>query len=522
MAHHSDYDGVYFTLQSLRLYQDLKDCEILIVDNDASSEHGKAVRALVDSLQGNDKEPESTPICPVRYLSFTDSTGTSATRNAIFDHARGEAVLVMDCHVQLRAGSVARLIAHYQGAPEEAQDDLFSGPLLTDDLQLAVTQWKLQWCNAMWGQWDVPLSADALMDPQAQPFEIEAQGLGLFSARRDSWLRFHSDFRFFGGEEGYIHEKYRRHGRRAMCLPWLQWTHRFARPSGVQYPVSARASARNVLIGLQSLGMSTETARKHFVEEMGLDPSVGAQLERAPVADQPFLPETGKQTLNDTTIPLAFSNLGKPLPLSYGSIQEVCDFLRRHTPGLDRLQHMLELLVKGTSSLLEISSQRESTALLLALISQLPHQAQTSMYRFRSHQSQRDTLLNVMSHALQPESQFLEWTDVRRRAHQLSLSACLPSNAPNESQRNEAQVNEAAPSVHNPFDAMFFGAGNWALSGEDVRLINRWVKRQVLIEQCDDNTLRCMLDQGDWQVADRSPEMGGWCLFSRVETNRGK
>jgi hypothetical protein len=65
MAHHRDYDGVYFTLQSLRLYQDLKDCEILIVDNDANSEHGKAVKALVDSLQGDEDQPGSTPVCPV-------------------------------------------------------------------------------------------------------------------------------------------------------------------------------------------------------------------------------------------------------------------------------------------------------------------------------------------------------------------------------------------------------------------------------------------------------------------------
>ena len=33
MAAYNDFNGVYFTLQSLRLYQDLQDTELLVVDN---------------------------------------------------------------------------------------------------------------------------------------------------------------------------------------------------------------------------------------------------------------------------------------------------------------------------------------------------------------------------------------------------------------------------------------------------------------------------------------------------------
>jgi hypothetical protein len=33
MAAYNDFGGVYFTLQSLRLYQDLRDTELLVVDN---------------------------------------------------------------------------------------------------------------------------------------------------------------------------------------------------------------------------------------------------------------------------------------------------------------------------------------------------------------------------------------------------------------------------------------------------------------------------------------------------------
>ena len=33
MATYNDFNGVYFTLQALRLYQDLRDTELLVVDN---------------------------------------------------------------------------------------------------------------------------------------------------------------------------------------------------------------------------------------------------------------------------------------------------------------------------------------------------------------------------------------------------------------------------------------------------------------------------------------------------------
>lgn len=38
------------------------------------------------------------------------------------------------------------------------------------------------------------------------------QGLGIFACRRDVWPGFNPRLRGFGGEEGYIHEKFRRAG----------------------------------------------------------------------------------------------------------------------------------------------------------------------------------------------------------------------------------------------------------------------------------------------------------------------
>ena len=48
MATFDDFDGLYFTVQSLRLHHwaDLKDCEILVVDNNPDGEDGKTVRGM--------------------------------------------------------------------------------------------------------------------------------------------------------------------------------------------------------------------------------------------------------------------------------------------------------------------------------------------------------------------------------------------------------------------------------------------------------------------------------------------
>jgi hypothetical protein len=49
---------------------------------------------------------------------------------------------------------------------------------------------------------------------------IPAQGMGVFACRKNNWLGFNPKFRGFGGEEGYIHEKYRKNGKQVICLPF--------------------------------------------------------------------------------------------------------------------------------------------------------------------------------------------------------------------------------------------------------------------------------------------------------------
>jgi len=118
----------------------------------------------------------------------------------------------------------------------------------------------------MYGTWDVnPAGAD----PDQPPFEIPMQGLGLFACRREAWPGFNPAFRGFGGEEGYIHEKFRRRGGRALCLPFLRWMHRFNRPLGTPYANQWEDRVRNYLIGFRELGWDTAPVVDHFKTFLG-------------------------------------------------------------------------------------------------------------------------------------------------------------------------------------------------------------------------------------------------------------
>lgn len=246
MATYRDFDGVYFTVQDLRLHHNLTDVEILIVDN-----YGCDTTAAFVAATGLTKG--------VRYLRYTEKGGTAAPRQKVFEEARGAAVLCVDSHVLLAPGSVARLKQFYRDNPTTR--DLFQGPLLHDDLNHLSTHFEPRWDDHMYGQW--------ASDPRSrgdEPFEIPMQGLGVFSCRKEAWLGFSPRFRGFGGEEFYIHEKFRQAGRKCVCLPWLRWLHRFGRPGGVPYVLNVEDKLANYLAGWSELGLPLDSIYEHFLE----------------------------------------------------------------------------------------------------------------------------------------------------------------------------------------------------------------------------------------------------------------
>jgi hypothetical protein len=245
MATYQDFDGVYFTAQALRLYQDLCGVEVVVIDNFGCDQTRKFLESWTDC----------------RYVLAPDAVGTAAPRDRVFREARGAAVLVCDCHVLFEPGVIGRLKEYYRENPYTR--DLLQGPLIYDDLRGLATHFDPVWRGQMWGTWGTDPRG---RDPGAEPFEIAMQGLGVFSCRKAAWPRLNPRFRGFGGEEGYLHEKFRRAGGRCLCLPWLRWVHRFGRPGGTKYPNQVEDRARNYLIGHVELGLDLNPVFEHFLE----------------------------------------------------------------------------------------------------------------------------------------------------------------------------------------------------------------------------------------------------------------
>ena len=256
MATHDDYDGLYFTIQNLRLNQPevMKDVEFVIIDNNPTGKHSSSIRKLTDWI----KEP-------VQYLPFTKYQATTV-KNKVFALADTPYVICLDSHVLLKSGSLQKLINYYDDGLDDG--NLLQGPLQYDDMSTVSTHFDLKWSNYMWGQWGSDSRGD---DENGEPFEIPAQGMGLFSCRKDAWLGFNPEFRGFGAEEGYIHEKYRKHGKKTMCLPFLRWLHRFERPNGVTYPNDLKDRLRNYLIGFKELGLDVKDVKEHFSQIISSD-----------------------------------------------------------------------------------------------------------------------------------------------------------------------------------------------------------------------------------------------------------
>ncbi len=253
MATYDDYDGVYFSVEAIRLYHpEVTECtEILVLDNHPSGPCAKPLKDLERQVAG------------YRYVPYDRSEGT-AVRDLVFREANAEFVLCMDSHVLFRPGALARLVRYLAAHPDSA--DLWQGPLMADNLKPYGTHFRPVWRAGMYGAWATDPRG---LDPDAPAFEIPMQGLGVFGCRRDAWPGFNPRLRGFGGEEGYIHEKVRRAGGRALCLPFLGWTHRFNRPFGPRYPVSLDDRLRNYLLTHDELGLDPGPAIAHFVQEFG-------------------------------------------------------------------------------------------------------------------------------------------------------------------------------------------------------------------------------------------------------------
>jgi len=234
---YNNFTEVFFTVQALRMYHDLRDCEILVIDNYGDAELEKFVKN-----QGG---------TTVRYEKSTDKVGTSCAKNKVFEHARGEMVLCMDSHIMLKPGALRDI---------PVTDDLIHGPLMYCDLKNYCCKMLPVWRGQMWGIW-----GDYSEKLPEKPIEIWGMGGGLFLTKRNTWLKFNDRFRGFGGEEGYLQEKYRKAGRKVWCYPNLVWMHMFDRK--IPHPVRLIDKIKNYLIGFEELGLDKKPIVEHFGEK---------------------------------------------------------------------------------------------------------------------------------------------------------------------------------------------------------------------------------------------------------------
>ena len=331
MAHHNDYNGVYFTIQDIRKelmynrrYDLLQKIEFLVVENDPTSNHAGMVRDLEKKIRN------------LKVVDYTEKVGTSASRNKIIEEARTPFVLVMDCHVLLCpvVESLDRLFTFLEY--NSKTEDLYTGSLVHDDLGGISTHYNDSWGGEMWGQWGsawqcvcenfnfsvknennkatfFSLEKQEKLDkcvycsrefpknlnyagheaalgqegynriggkPSEPPFAVFAQGLGLFLTKKISWLKFNEHAEGFGGEECYIHEKYRAEGRHTYNLPFLKWLHRFGRPDGVPYPLTLENKVRNYILEFTELGKDLTPVKKHFVDEGNMNKETFDRIEQ--------------------------------------------------------------------------------------------------------------------------------------------------------------------------------------------------------------------------------------------------
>ncbi|QDU73726.1 Glycosyl transferase family 2 [Bremerella volcania] len=388
MAHYDDFHGAYFSIQALRLNEPdvMKDVEFVVVDNSPpNSKHSQMLRPFVEgwARQGT---------AGAKYVPFQGTIGTSAPRDQIFKVATGDAVLAMDCHVLYPPGTIKRLIEWYDDHPDT--EDIYSGPLVYDDLHNFTTHFDNVWRGEMWGIWarawkccdggvhfsarqnnqeceyfDLTLGKTPVQSCHKcnkplptgiswaghenklreagyrplgehvddEPFEIPGMGLGVFSCRRKAWLGFHEHASGFGGEELYIHEKFRQEGRKAMCLPFLRWVHRFARPDGVPYPLPRYSKVRNYVLEFQELGFSLDEIHDHFVKPGLLSQQQWDHLVEDPIghSSPPPANSCGNAESNEITKTKTVKDAFKRM------LQRERD-LNRHMPKLRELAEKVE------------------------------------------------------------------------------------------------------------------------------------------------------------------------------------
>jgi glycosyltransferase involved in cell wall biosynthesis len=269
MATYKDSINTRNTVQHLRQFHWQDGDDIVVVDNKPDdAEHAKVLTGFLGQVRA------------ARYIAFPEPQGTAAPRDYAIRAAKHAVVVCMDPHVTFEPNAIEAVRHYFEERPD--CKDIVNGPMLYDNLNYAQasTHFADEWRDRMHGTW----ATDA-RGVGTEPFEILAQGLGAFAVRKAAWPGFNPNFRGFGGEEHYIHEKVRRAGGKVVCIPQFRWNHCFYYLGKKDFLNTDYNKARNYIIGHRELGWSLKRVRKHFVDECKV--VTPAQWERLMSSDPP-------------------------------------------------------------------------------------------------------------------------------------------------------------------------------------------------------------------------------------------
>jgi len=184
MATYDDYDGVYFSVQAIRLYHPeiLDDIEFVVLDNNPSGVCAEALKSLGNSMPN------------YRYIQGDNFQGTWS-RFSLINQTNAPYIMCIDSHVMILPGAIKRLLDYLDSNPDTP--DFLQGPLVNDNLSSISSHFKPGWGAGMYGKWENDSRAENIDN---EPFEIPMQGLGLFAFKKDCWPQINPRFMGFGGE----------------------------------------------------------------------------------------------------------------------------------------------------------------------------------------------------------------------------------------------------------------------------------------------------------------------------------
>lgn len=256
-ANWDDPEGAFWTYSSLRNNHFLlPNVELLCVD---------------DMPEPQEELKRVCGLSKTRYVHKPKANGPAHAKNSVFEEARGEYVLLLDCHVLLNRNCLENIFNLI--AKDRIKNNIISGPLLNEAGDLYATELVPKLRGDFFGIWhNDPLLANGTLIEKI----VWGMGSAFILCKKQAWHDvggFPKNFRGFGGEEGIISELFRHKGGEHICNMGLGWVHRFMRTKPLSYTCTVNDKMRNYLIGAYLTGYNVHQFVEYFKRKLPVEQS---------------------------------------------------------------------------------------------------------------------------------------------------------------------------------------------------------------------------------------------------------